>query len=74
MNASAAALALESALQDLFPKAHQNMKLIPIPASIVVHVQIHALPEQFQHNRKKHATRVSPFNAGALVSNQVTLA
>jgi hypothetical protein len=49
MIASAVAHVLIPALPDQFPKEQTIMKLIPIHASIVAHVQIHALQAQFQH-------------------------
>jgi hypothetical protein len=49
MNASAVEHALIPALPDQFPKEQTIMKLILIHASIVAHVQIHALLAQFQH-------------------------
>jgi len=58
MIALAAAHAQILALPDQFPKELITMKLIRIHASIVEHVQIHALQAQFQHNPGLHKKRV----------------
>jgi hypothetical protein len=60
MIASAVEHALIPALPDQFPKEQTIMKLILIHASIVAHVQIHALLAQFQHKYGIHKGSCSP--------------